>query len=70
MGDYWTGKRYITGKQLREAKKCLTYRQLQVLWMTAQGMTQARIGEYLGISQPAVHYRLARAREKMREKLL
>lgn len=68
--EYWIGDRYVTKKQLRQAKNCLTERQLEILWMTAQGMTQERIAECLKITQAAVSYHLKAARKKTRGKLV
>ena len=66
---YRVGKYCISGKELREAAGTLTERQLEVLWMTAQGMTQKSIGQCLGISQQAVAKHLKYARGKIKEVL-
>lgn len=63
---YRVGEHCISGKELREAVKVLTPRQSEVLWMTAQGMTQERIAGCLGIARQVVGKHLKYARKKLK----
>ena len=55
------------GMDLQEACQVLTRKQGEALGYWLQGYTQREIGDVLGISQAAVHYRIEGALARLRE---